>query len=319
MTVQDYVAVATAEAVPQDNLGKMESEGAQMIGLIDTSEDKSIIDPLNSGFLWVRPSRELATEHKSGAFSWTISGDDMQVLTTTVPPNETFITEVGSSMFMHPAMMTSVELTCCPPSPESMNRVLGGESCVKVFLSNPTRGETYVGVTPNFPAKVVPVKFGEHVKINSALVAKRGAIMSQMGTVDIGCTADFNPATFCCAGLGLCRQHIADGGNGNGIAFLAAGGTLVQKDLRVGETIVIDSGSVVAFEDSCSLGIRPSGRLCMCFFGGEGCFNTTLTGPGRVWLQSMSFEKFHARVAVTQNSDDTPKQRPPRNLVGQFA
>lgn len=129
------------------------------------------------------------------------------------------------------------------------------------------------------------------------MIAHGGAIMTQMGDVDVGCDLDCSFATCCCAGIGCCRQKIS--ASDDSIAFLAAGGTLIYKVLRDGETITVDSGSVVAFEDSVSLGITPNGRFCTCLCGGEGCFSTTMTGPGKVWLQSMSFKKFQAAVQTT--------------------
>lgn len=90
-------------------------------------------------------------------------------------------------------------------------------------------------------------------------------------------------ATCCCAGFGPCRQKIR--GQRDSIAFLAAGGTIVYRNLDHDEIITVDSRSVVAIEDSVKLGIVPNGRLCMCLLGGEGCFSTTLTGPGKVFMQ----------------------------------
>lgn len=109
--------------------------------------------------------------------------------------------------------------------------------------------------------------------------------MSELGDVDVGCDLDCSYRTCLCAGLGCCRQKLE--GSIDSIAFLAAGGTLVYKHLEAGETITVDTNSVVAFEDSVTLGIIPNGRLCglTCLCGGEGLFSTTLTGPGRVYMQ----------------------------------
>jgi len=110
----------------------------------------------------------------------------------------------------------------------------------------------------------------------------------------IGCDLDCSPKTCCCAGLGCCRQKI-QGGDGD-IAFLAAGGTLVYRQLEAGETIIVDTKSLVAMENSVEMGIAPNGRIGMCCCGGEGCFSTTLTGPGKVFMQSMGFSKFRSAI-----------------------
>ncbi len=108
--------------------------------------------------------------------------------------------------------------------------------------------------------------------------------MSELGDVDVGCDYDCSPATCCGAGLGYCRQKLT--GRDDSIAFLNAGGTIVFKNLNPGETITIDKGSLVGFEDSARMGCRFNGNFFTCLCGGEGCLSTTLTGPGKVYMQS---------------------------------
>jgi hypothetical protein len=130
---------------------------AEAIPLNPTQQD--IYDPLQTGFLWYVPPLATDVAHATGGQEWKIVGHDMQVLTMTVPPNSNVLTEVGSFMFMSPGMETKVELTLCTPGgcSEGMNRIFGGESCTKVVLVNDTPETGYVGLTPNFPAKVIPV------------------------------------------------------------------------------------------------------------------------------------------------------------------
>jgi len=254
-------------------------------------EEETLItdDPLGTGFKWYTFKEDSSKKGNE----WTISGHDMQVLSMNVPPGESIMTEVGSFMYMHPDMESQVELTCF--SGGCCGRVLGGESCVKVILENNSSVEGYVGLTPNFPAKILPLTFGSNVKSGS-ITAKPGSYMSQLGDVDIGYTLDCKPSTCCCAGLGPCRQNI---NSQNGTVFLAAGGTLLEKHLGPMEKITVDTRSVVAYEDSVQLGIMKSGSIGICCFSGEGFFNTTLTGPGKVWIQSMNFQKFREAVQST--------------------
>jgi uncharacterized protein (AIM24 family) len=107
--------------------------------------------------------------------------------------------------------------------------------------------------------------------------------MAELGDVDVSCDADCSLPTCCCAGFGCCRQKIK--GTRDSVAFLAAGGTLLYRNLEPNETIIVDSHSVVAVENSVSIGITSNGRFCTCLCGGEGCFSTTLTGPGKVFIQ----------------------------------
>ncbi|GKY95377.1 hypothetical protein MPSEU_000499300 [Mayamaea pseudoterrestris] len=243
-------------------------------------------DPMHSGFMWYVPPLAVSRlQHESGGHDWIISGHDMQVLTATVSPGETVTTEVGSFVYGSGDIETKVELTCFGSGgcSEGWNRICGGESCAKVLLTNKGMEEGYVGLTPPYPAKIVPLQFGKHIQENHALIAQPGVYMSQLGKVYVACDLDCSPTTCCCAGFGCCRQKIT--GNKDSIAFLSAGGTIVYRQLADNETITVDSRSIVAVEESVSLGITPNGRLCVCCLGGEGCFSTTLTGPGKVFMQ----------------------------------
>lgn len=123
-----------------------------------TSEQKSNVDPLNSGFLWYTPPMSATPEkHETLGHQWAIAGHDMQVLATTVPPGQSVVTEVGSFLYGSSGIKTDVELTLCRGS-EGCSRICGGESCVKVLLANDGSEEGFVGITPNFPAKIIPIQ-----------------------------------------------------------------------------------------------------------------------------------------------------------------
>ena len=144
--------------MPQNQNGEEEIDlAAEAVPL--TSALTSIFDPLQTGFVWYVPPLASEQNQNTGGHKWNIVGHDMQVLTMTVPGGGTVITEVGSFMYMSPFMETSVELTLCSPAGcvGGWNRICGGESCVKVVLKNGTHQEGYVGLTPNFPAKIIPV------------------------------------------------------------------------------------------------------------------------------------------------------------------
>jgi uncharacterized protein (AIM24 family) len=138
-------------------------------------------------------------------------------------------------------------------------------------------------MTPNFPGKIIPIQFGKHIDANHSLIAQSGSYMSHLGNVLVGCDLDCGLVSCCCAGFGLCRQKIS--GSDGDIAFLAAGGTLVYRKLEPNEQVIVDTRSVVAIEESVQVGIISNGRFCTCCCGGEGCFSTTLTGPGKVFMQ----------------------------------
>jgi uncharacterized protein (AIM24 family) len=117
--------------------------------------------------------------------------------------------------------------------------------------------------------------------------------MSNIGEVETDANFDCSPTGCCIQGMGCCRAE----SKGTGTVFLAAGGTILTKELGAGEEIIVDSDSVVAFKDSVQLGWRCNGGPTSWCFAGEGMCNLTLTGPGTVMIQSMSLPKYIAALS----------------------
>jgi uncharacterized protein (AIM24 family) len=214
---------------------------------------------------------------------FTITGVDCQVLSVSVPPKGRVECEPGSMLLMSGDIGTSVECGSC-------GRLCTGETLCKVVFTNEGKDEGFVALTPNYPAKVVPCNL---TKLGNKLIVKSGSYMGSIGKVDLAADADCNCCSCCCGGMGFVRQAV----KGDGTVFLTAGGTVVQKMLQPNEQIIVDTNSVVGYQDGVGFGIKRTGGCCVCCCGGEGMFNTTLTGPGLVILQSMSFEKYKHAVA----------------------
>jgi len=125
----------------------------------------------------------------------------------------------------------------------------------------------------------------------------QGMYFAQTGGGDaVRLNAGFAPSrgcSCCCTGLGLVMQKI-DPGPTPGTAFLAASGTILEKNLEAGEVIVVSTGCVVGFSEKVKVGVRSNGGCCVCCCSGEGFFSTTLEGPGKVILQSMPIDKIRA-------------------------
>jgi uncharacterized protein (AIM24 family) len=159
------------------------------------------------------------------------------------------------------------------------------ETFFRVKYGNKTGQQLYVGLTPNFPAKVVPINMSE---VGGALTIKNRAFLASLNMVP---TFAYRFAgsigAACCGGQGLILNEV----QGDGTVFLNASGTILMRRLQPGERLVSDQSSVVAFSSTCQFDIKRSGGLGMLCCGGEGLFNTVLTGPGTVVLQSMPVEK----------------------------
>ncbi len=122
-----------------------------------TAEQEKAFDPFHTEFIWYQPPLASEVNHTTGGQEWCITGHDMQVLSMTVPANKTIVTEVGTFMYMAPGMETEVDCTLCGCHDgfgATISRICGGESCVKLLLRNKSGEQGYVGLTPNFPAKV---------------------------------------------------------------------------------------------------------------------------------------------------------------------
>jgi uncharacterized protein (AIM24 family) len=220
-----------------------------------------------------------------------IIGADAQIVNVRLGPRETVFAEKGTMMHHSDFVSPTIECFCD-------SRCCSGESCLLGKFTNSHGSEHgVIGLTPWFPGKIIPIHLPAH---GGAVLARKGSYMAHFGNVDVETSLDCNCCLCCCDGVGFVRQEL----EGDGTVFIAAGGTVLTKVLASGETLIVDTHSVVAWEKTVTMGIRRTGGCCTMCFSGEGLFNTTLTGPGYVVVESMPFSKFKKAVA--------PKPPPPR-------
>lgn len=220
--------------------------------------------------------------------SYSIEGSDAQVVTLTLPPSSDVVCEPGSMMHSSSNLTGTAECApgCC-------NRCcFMGESCFQNRYTNSSGGPGYLGLTPSFMAKVIGIELKDHP---TGMIMKPGGYMANQGNVTLDLDVDCC-SKGCCCGLGPCRQHL----KGDGSAFVAAGGTIMQKALQQGEKIRIDQMSIVGYDHGMEFDMEFVG-CCNCCCGGECCF-ATLTGPGTVYMQSMSVDKYKAAVVPKPKS-----------------
>lgn len=217
---------------------------------------------------------------------------ESQVVTVALGAGDTVKGEPGVMMYLTAGVTQTATCDgCCV-------RCLSGESCfVMNFNNSGSNGEIgYAAMTPNDPlAKVIPVDMAAP-EVGGTLIAQQGAFMASYGDVHISISLDCNFCRCCCGGVGLVRQKI----EGNGIVFLGGTGTIVQKVLAPGEVMIIDTNCILAFAESCTLDIKRAGGVLGMLGGGEGIFNTTLTGPGLVVVQSMNKQMFLDALAANK-------------------
>lgn len=206
-----------------------------------------------------------------------VMGDRYSVVNRELQPGESYQGESGVMMYMSNDVQMQARFAGW--------RMFSGEGLAKLSFTNRGSQPGFVGLSPNMPmAIVIPFDVGQ-----AGLNCKRGAYMSGDNSVRVfpKPLPAASCAACCCGGMPPLIQHLS----GSGIALLNAGGTVVQKQLGPGERILVDSDSIVAFTDGVGYDVRQVGNFLTCCFGGEGCFNTELSGPGTVYLQSLSYEK----------------------------
>mmetsp|Transcript_58419 Transcript_58419/g.142878 ORF Transcript_58419/g.142878 Transcript_58419/m.142878 type:complete len:337 (-) Transcript_58419:135-1145(-) len=218
--------------------------------------------------------------HGTHGNKYAITGNESQVLTVALQPGETCLGEPGVMMYLSPnvGLMASCA-GCC-------TRCLSGEDCCVMNFTHSGLDQEpgYAALTPNEPlAKVIPVEMSSPA-VGGCLIVQKGAYMASYGDVNINISCDTNFCRCCCGGMGLIRQKL----EGSGTAFLGATGTIVQKVLAEGETLVVDTQCLLAYSNSCTFDLKRTGGVLRMVGGGEGIFNSTITGPGLCIVQSMN-------------------------------
>lgn len=233
---------------------------------------------------------------RSHEVDYRILGDDLQFVEVELDPQETVIAESGAMMYIEDGITFEVKMGDGSEPDQGTwgrlksagKRALAGESVFLAHFTNEGAGRRTVAFAAPYPGEIVPLDLAE---IGGRIrVQKEAFLCAARGTkLDISLNRKLGAGFF--GGEGFILQDIS----GDGMAFLHAGGTIVEKRLT-GEKLRIDTGCVVAFEPQIEFSIERAGRASSMLFGGEGLFLATLAGTGRVWLQSLPFSKMVDQV-----------------------
>ncbi len=224
-----------------------------------------------------------------------IFGDDMQFVEIELDPGEAVFAEAGAMMFMDDsiAMETVFGDGSQSGAFEKLlgagKRVLTGESLFMTTFTNAGEGKKCVSLSAPYPGKIIPINLPE---VGGELICQKDAFLcaAKGVAVDIFFQKRIGVALF--GGEGFIMQRL----QGDGLAFIHAGGTLHNIQLEPGQRIKVDTGCLVAMESQVNFEIEFVGGIKSAFFGGEGFFFATIAGPGNVWLQSMPFSRLAARM-----------------------
>ena len=236
--------------------------------------------------------------------SYTIHGESMQFVDISLDPGETVIAEAGMMMYLTEGVDFSTRLGDGSETGVmgklwgAAKRVVSSESLFLTHFTNEGDGEGHVAFAGPYPGQIVPVDLAA---IDGDLLCQQDAFLcAARGTsISVAFTKKLGAGFF--GGEGFILQKLS----GDGHVFLHAGGTIVEHRLE-GGTVRVDTGCLVAFESGIDYDVALAGGLKSMLFGGEGMFLTTLSGHGRVWLQSLPFARLADRVlanAVHQKRD----------------
>ncbi|MDD4882370.1 MAG: AIM24 family protein, partial [Gallionellaceae bacterium] len=168
-------------------------------------------------------------------------------------------------------------------------RLLTGESLFTTVYSNQAQGKKRVAFAAPYPGKIVPIDLAG---IGGTLICQKDAFLCAAKGVSLGIAFQQRLGAGFFGGEGFILQKL----EGDGMVFFHAGGTLAEKTLAPGESLRVDTGCVAALQPSVDFDIQYIGKIKTAMFGGEGLFLAKLTGPGKVWLQTLPFSRLANRV-----------------------
>jgi uncharacterized protein (TIGR00266 family) len=235
---------------------------------------------------------------RSHEIDYKIIGDDIQIVEIELDPKETVIAEAGAMLYMEQGIEYETKMGDGSQPNQGFlgklmsagSRLLTGESLFMTHFTNRGYTRSKVAFAAPYPGTVIPINLAEAYG-NQIIVQRDAFLCAALGT-NISMHLNKNMGSGLFGGEGFILQKL----QGDGMAFIHAGGTVIEKRLN-NDVLRVDTGCVVAFETGISFDIQRSGGLRSMVFGGEGLFLATLQGTGRVLIQSMPISKLVQALA----------------------
>lgn len=235
---------------------------------------------------------------RSHEIDYEIKGESIQIVEVELDPRETVVAEAGAMLFMEDGIVFETKMGDGSEPDQGFfgklvsagTRALTGESLFMTHFTNHGAGKKKVAFSAPYPGTVIPIDLQQSPN-QELIVQKDGFLCAALGT-KVSITLNKRLGSGLIGGEGFILQKL----QGDGMAFVHAGGTVIEKQLN-NETLRIDTGCVVAFESTLDFDIQSAGGLKSMVFGGEGMFLATMSGTGKVWLQSMPIRKLIQAIA----------------------
>lgn len=238
------------------------------------------------------------TTRTNHEIDYKIYGEEMQYVEVELDPSETAIAEAGSFMMMDEGI--EMQTIFGDGSQQQKGGLLGkvfsagkrlltGESLFMTTYTNTGHGKRKVSFASPYPGKIIPLDLQE---LGGRIVCQKDAFLCAAKGVSIGIEFQRKLGTGLFGGEGFIMQKL----EGDGMAFVHAGGHVLSRQLQPGEMLKVDTGCVVAFTAGISYDIQFVGGVKNTLFGGEGVFFATLRGPGTVWIQTLPISRLAGRI-----------------------
>ena len=248
-----------------------------------------------------------------------IKGAEMQFVEIELDPGEAAVGEAGSMFFMDAGigMDTVFGDGRSNQTGGLFGKLLGagkrlvtGESLFTTVYTNNVSSKQRVAFAAPYPGKILPMDLRQ---LGGTLICQKDAFLCAARGVSLGIALQQKLSVGFFGGEGFIMQKL----EGEGMAFVHAGGTVVRRELQAGQVLMVDTGCVVAYTPTVSFEIQYVGKIKTALFGGEGLFFAKLSGPGTLWLQSLPFSRLASRVFAA--APQRGGSREEGSLLGGFA
>lgn len=246
------------------------------------------------------PAPPPVTQRGADVVDFRIFGEDMQFVEIELDPGESAVAEAGAMMYKDSVVQMETVFGDGSHSGQGGSffdklvgagkRIITGESLFTTMFSHAgSAGKARVAFAAPYPGTIIPLSLDNY---GGRIIAQKDSFLCAARGVSIGIHFQKKVMTALFGGEGFIMQKL----EGDGLVFVHAGGTVVERQLGAGERIDVDTGCVVAYTQTVDMDVRPVGGVKSMLFGGEGVFLATLTGPGHVWLQSLPFSRMAGRI-----------------------
>jgi len=248
-----------------------------------------------------------------------IKGAEMQYVEVELDPGEAAVGEAGSMMCMDAGIEMDTVFGDGSGGAQGglLGKLLGagkrlvtGESLFTTVYSNASARKLKVAFAAPYPGKILPMDLRQ---LGGTLICQKDAFLCAARGVSLGIAFQRKLSTGFFGGEGFIMQRL----DGEGLAFVHAGGTVVKRELAAGQTLLVDTGCLVAYTSGVAFDIQYVGKVKTALFGGEGLFLARVAGPGTVWLQSLPFSRLASRVFAA--APQRGGSREEGSLLGGFA